>query len=140
MDVKKRTISKILLTNKGFTLIESVIAISIFSIGFLALTAVMMSSSNITRDTAYADWSVMSGQETVEMLTLLDMDEDVLSDGAHEPEGSANPASAKTTIDYAVYDSSDADSDGTDDFKTIAITVAVNDELRLQSFYRRQSN
>ena len=66
MDEKKRKIFNVLLTDKGFTIIEAVIGVAIFSIGFLAITAVMFSSSNLTRNTVYADWSVMAGQEAVE--------------------------------------------------------------------------
>ncbi len=141
MDEKKRTITHTLLTDKGFTLIDSLVAIAIFSIGFMALTAVMISSSKTTRGTVYADWSVMSGQETVEMLTVLDMNQNVLSDGAHQPGGAdTNPEAAKTAIDYRVYDATDVDGDGTNDFVTIAYSATADNELRLQGFYRRQSN
>ena len=137
----KQLISDRLSNNSGFGLIEALVAISIFSIGFMALTAVILSSSNLTRRTVLSDWSVMAGQEMVEMMTIMDIEHGLLADGNHQPVFvNENAEFAQISMEWDILDSTDPDGDGTDDFKTIAISVESDDELRLQSFYRRQIN
>ena len=142
MNARKRQKTSQLLSNPdGFTMVEVMLAISLFSIGFLALTAVTVSSSNTSRSTVFSDRSVLAGQEMMEMLSIVDMNHVALNDGNHQPVmNNSNAEYAHLGFQWDIIDSVDPDSDGTDDFKTIALGVVHNGELKLQSFYRRQIN
>lgn len=141
MNIRKQIIAKTLADNSGFGLIEALISISIFSIGFLALMAVILSSSNLTRRTVLSDWSVMAGQEMVEMMSIVDIEHALLANGNHQPVlVNENAEYAQIDMEWDIIDITDPDNDGMDDFKTIAISVESDDELRLQSFYRRTIN
>ena len=77
----------------------------------------------------------------VEMLSIVDMNHAALSDGNHQPAmNNSNAEYAQLDFEWDIIDSVDPDNDGTDDFKTIALGVEHNGELKLQSFYRRQIN
>ena len=141
VEKNRRKFSAILTHNGGFSMIEIMVAISMFSIGFMALTAVTTSSSNISRNTAFSDWSVMAGQEAVEMLSIMDMNHNALGNGNHQPaNNNANAEYAQLDVEWDIIDSVDLDGDGTDDFKTISLEIAFDGEQRVQSFYRRQIN
>lgn len=70
--------------NKGFTLIEVIIALMIFSVGILAMQGMQymsvktnFSAFNITR-------AIGQGTDTVERILALDYNDDLLLAGAHD--------------------------------------------------------
>ena len=121
----------------GFTIIDALLAISIFSVGFLALTATMWSASNTSRTTARADSSVITGQEMVERLSVLPIDH---ADLASATLFHIAPDEETVEVEWEALNATDTDSDGTPDFTTIAIRVFSQGELRMQSYYRRRVN
>ncbi len=128
---------------RGFSLIEALIAIAILSIGLMALTATIWSSSQSARKTKYSDSAILGGQEWVEMLSVLPIDHDSLDPGQHLNYSPISDDSAK--VEWEVINATDVDSDGTPDFKTIAISVYSRDkfsegELKMRSYYRRKIN
>lgn len=123
--------------DNGFSLIEVLIAISLFSIGFMALTATIWSASSTTRTTSYADMTMMEGQDMVEVLSVIPIDHDTLDQGSHVMEKNGG----LLRVEWEVLDPVDFDNIGTDDFKTIAISVfnQEQDRLMMKSYYRRRS-
>jgi len=126
----------VLHNDEGFTIIEVLIAVSIFSIAFLALTAVILDASKTARATNIADQSIMVGQESIEMLSSLPIDDDDLDGTIYEIEIDQPPL----TLEYEAYNPVDSDGDGTSDFITISVRVFSNDNLKMQTYYRRQIN
>lgn len=122
--------------NSGFSLIEALISIAIFSIGFMALTTTIWSSVQSTRTTAYADQSVFAGQDMIEILASIPIDHDNLDAGTHE----ITKDNETIEIEWEMLNPEDADGDGSADFKTIAIRVFSQGELKMQSYYRRLIN
>ncbi len=125
------------LNDKGFTIIESLIAIAIFSVVFMALTSGIWSATSNLRTTSFADESVITGQDVVEALSVID-----ISNVTTTP----LVTRGDQLITYTIVDGQDVDGDGTNDFLTIAITVfhdkdgdgaADADELKMKSYYRR---
>jgi prepilin-type N-terminal cleavage/methylation domain-containing protein len=57
--------------SKGFSLIEVLIAMAIFSIGFMAVTTAIWSFSQTSRTTFYMGASIFEGQEFVEYASRL---------------------------------------------------------------------
>lgn len=126
----------ILTTDQGFSIIEALIAISIFAIGFMALSTTIWSASKTTRTSAYADMSVMAAQDMVEMLSIIPIDHNSLDVGTYE----IKRYDETIEIDWEILNATDPDGDGTPDYKTIAIQVSGEDKLRMQGYYRRQIN
>lgn len=126
------------LNNKGFSLIEVLVAISIFSIGFMALTATIWSASRTTRTTSYADMTMMEGQDMVEVLSVIPIDHDTLTEGSHVVEKNGG----LLRVEWEILNPVNFDGVGGDDFKTIAISVFNQDQDRLmmKSYYRRRGN
>lgn len=122
--------------NQGFTIIEALIAISIFSIGFMALTATLWSSSSTSANTARSDLSIMAGQDIIESLSAMPIDHDELDGGKYE----IQKANQLIKVEWEAMDFSDADSDGTPDFKTIVVRAFSQDELRMENYYRHKIN
>lgn len=120
------------LNNHGFTIIETLVAIAIFSIMFTALTSAIWSATTNFRTATFADESAINGQDVVEMLSVINID-DVTS-----PVGSSTLITrGNQKIQYDVVDISG-------NFRTIAISVFHSDdailnanELRMKSYYRR---
>lgn len=69
---------------QGFSIIEALIAISLFSIGFMALTTLVWSGSKTTAITARADLSIMAGQDILESLSVMPMGHAKLDGGEYE--------------------------------------------------------
>jgi len=104
--------------NQGYTLIEVLIVIAIFSIGILAVSALQTkavqgnaSSRQITEATALAE-------SQLETLLELPYDDNDLDPALNPHEATQGPY----TINWNVTDS-DLDADGTNDAKTITVTV-----------------
>jgi prepilin-type N-terminal cleavage/methylation domain-containing protein len=122
--------------NDGFTIIEVLVAISLFSIAFMALTTAIWTAGQTTRKTDFADQSVMAGQESIEMLSAIPITNADLDGSEYEIE--KNQATMK--LEWQAVDAVDSDGDGVDDYLTIALRVFSQDELRMQTYYRRQIN
>ena len=120
--------------DKGFSIIEALIAISIFSIGFMALTANIWSATSTTRTTAYADQSIVATQDMMEILSVLPIDHDNLDGGTYDIE----KKDGTIEVEWETLNATDTDGDGSPDFKTIAIRAFSQDELRMQTYYRRK--
>ena len=123
--------NKLKLNDHGFTLIESLVAIAIFSVMFMALTTAIWSATTNFRTTSYADESVVNGQDAVEMLSVIN----VLN--VTSPAGGFLLTRGDQKILYRVV--------GTNgNFRTIAMevyhsidAVLTPDELRSKTYYRR---
>ena len=133
--------SKTMINNRGLSLIEVIIAISIFSIGFMALTATLWSATGNIRTAASCDQAVMAGQDVIEALSVKEMAAVVNSSLSQDRFGSGN-----RKVQWRVVAAADADGDGKDDFKTIVLEVyhsgdnnPASDDLRMRTFYRRMA-
>lgn len=123
--------STVELNESGFTIIEVLVAIAIFSIMFMGLTTVIWSATTNFRTTAYADDSIVNGQDAVEMLSVIDIaNVTSLAGGTVLTRGDQK-------IQYRVL--------GTNgNFKTIAMEVyhstdaiLLPSELRMKTYFRR---
>ena len=123
--------NNIKLNESGFTLIESLVAIAIFSIVFMALSTAIYSATTNFRTTSYADESVVNGQDAVEMLSAIN----VLN--VTSAPGGTLLTRGDQKILYRVV--------GTNgNFRTIAMevyhstdAVLTPDELRMKTYFRR---
>jgi predicted secreted protein len=70
------------------------------------------------------------------MLSTIPIDHDALDGGTYE----INQNDGTVEIEWETLDFEDADDDGTPDFKTMAIRVFSQGELKMQSYYRRIIN
>ena len=121
----------------GFTLIEVLIAIAIFSICMTAMTAGIINAHNNYRTSYFADQAVMAGQERIEMLAIMNIAQVV------DPAGDIDIGDG-LKLRYTIENEVDADGDGINDFATVAMEVfysvdnnLTNDELRMKSYLRR---
>lgn len=102
----------------GFNLLEILIALTIFSIGLLALAAMQVSAINGNALARTHTEASMLAVDRAERLLLLSYDDDDLKE-------SGNPyevVDGEYTITWNVTDT-DLDSDGDDDIKNINVTV-----------------
>lgn len=122
--------------NKGFSIIEVLIAASVFSIGFMAITAVLWCSAGNLRLSQFCDRAVLTGQETVEILSSMDID---------DVQSAEKPLRIRGQIlDWNVCGKKDIDKDGFPDFKTIEVrvydgqdeAVLSDDSLYMNTYYR----
>lgn len=124
--------STVELNESGFTIIEVLVAIAIFSIMFMGLTTVIWSATTNFRTTAYADDSIVNGQDAVEMLSLID-----IANVTSPAGGTVVLARGDQKIQYRVL--------GTNgNFKTIEMEVyhstdanLLPSELRMKTYFRR---
>lgn len=86
--------------DQGFTLIEVLIALSIFSIGILAVANLQISSTNHTTSARKHTEAVTWAGDLIEFLTVLDYDDGNLDAGTHQI------IEGIYTIDWNVTDSS----------------------------------
>jgi prepilin-type N-terminal cleavage/methylation domain-containing protein len=123
-------------TESGFSMIEVLIALGIFSIGFMAITASVIASSGVNRTTAMADQAVFWGQEMTENLAGIPLDAPDLDDGSVQ-----TILRGDQMAEITVFDAADRDSNGRDDFKTIGLKVWVKKgdafSLRMENYCRR---
>ncbi len=125
--------NKIKLNESGFTIIESLVAIAIFSVMFMALTSAIWSSTTNFRTTSYADESMKNGQDAVEMLSVIN----ILNVTSPTAGWTTLPPRGDQRIRYRVVDISG-------NFRTIAMEVYHStdavlspSELRTKTYYRR---
>lgn len=125
--------------SKGVSLISSLMAMAVFSIGFMSLTSVLWSSAGNLRTTWSCDQAVMAGQDVMEILSVIDI-ADV--DTAPVPLGLGC-----SRVKWEVLNPADVDNDGRDDFKTIMLRVyhsqdndLSSDKLRMLACLRRKTH
>ncbi|SRR6056297_1755568 len=120
----------------GFSLIEVLVSLAVFSIGVAAITTAIIAASGTSRTTARADQSILRGQEVLEQLAAMPMDAPVLQTG-----GTPVIDADDRKIELEVFDPVDADGDGHDDYKTIYMRVLEKKgddyQLRMENFFRK---
>lgn len=89
------------LNGNGFTLIEVLIAMAIFSIGILAVGAMQLSSTNGSTSARIFTESSVWTQDNVEMLMQLPYDDPQLAVGNHAATPIAN--AANYSVEYTVW-------------------------------------
>ena len=103
--------------DRGFTFVELLIVIAIFSIGILAVASMQVTSINANASARMSGEATVLAANQIEELMASDYDTDGrLSPGAH------TLVQGAYTIDWVVSES-DIDSDGTNDSKTVNVTV-----------------
>ena len=105
--------------NRGFTFIEVLIVLAIFSIGVLAVAAMQVTSISANASARMSGEATALATNQVEALMALPYDHDDLKP-ADNPHGFNQGAYA---INWNVTES-DVDGDGTNDSKTIIVTVS----------------
>ncbi len=120
----------------GFSMIEVLIALSIFAIGFMAITSSVIAGSNAGRTTAMADQAVFWGQQITENLAGIPLDAPDLDGG-----GPLTIVRENQKAEITVFDAVDTDGNGKDDYKSIGLKVWVKKgdayALRMENYYRR---
>ena len=112
---------------KGFTFIEVLLAIAIFSLGVLAAASSQTDAVYRTNAIRKAAEANECATDTMEKLFRLNFNHPDLADGTHTPGSADMPVvpdynSMFATIQWEVTDN-DLDADGTDDAKVITVTV-----------------
>jgi type IV pilus assembly protein PilV len=105
--------------NRGFTFIEVLIVLAIFSIGVLAVAVLQVTSVDTNASARMSGEATALAANQVEALMALPYDHDDLKP-ADNPHGFNQGAYA---INWNVTES-DVDGDGTNDSKTIIVTVS----------------
>ncbi|MFP4040102.1 MAG: type IV pilus modification PilV family protein [Desulfosudaceae bacterium] len=127
----KRTLPE---KERGFSLIEVVIAMGILSIGLAAITSAIISTSGTSRTTARADQGVMWGQEIMEGIGGIPIDAPML-----EPGDTKVLLRDGRKAELEVFNPVDSDGDGRDDYKTVVTRVMVREgdqyRLCLENYY-----
>lgn len=120
----------------GFSLIEVLMALSIFSIGFMAIAASVIAASRTNRVTAISDQALMWAQDLTEILSGIPIDASDL-----EAEKVRTIIRGDQKAEITVFGASDRNNDGRSDFKTIGLKVWTKQGnefyLRIENYYRR---
>jgi prepilin-type N-terminal cleavage/methylation domain-containing protein len=103
---------------KGFTLVEVLIAIAIFSIGFFAITAMQIHSINGNSSARRTTEATILAEAQLERLLGLPYSHNDLDPGLNPHQVTQNPY----TMSWDVTET-DLDGDGTNDSKTVNIVV-----------------
>ena len=106
---------------QGYTLIEVLIAIAIFSIGFLAIAAMQTTSVQGNASARRVTEATALAENQIESLLELPYDDNDLDPALNPHEVTQGPY----TINWNVTDS-DLDADGANDAKIISVTVNWN--------------
>ena len=104
--------------DRGFTFVELLIVIAIFSIGILAVASMQVTSINANSSARMSGEATVLAANQLEALMASDYDDDVLNPAL-------NPhqiVQGVYTINWVVTES-DIDSDGTNESKTVLVTV-----------------
>jgi type IV pilus assembly protein PilV len=103
--------------DRGFTFVELLIVIGIFSIGILAVASMQVTTIHANSSARMSGEATVLAANKIEELMASDYDTDAdLNPGSHTLDQGAY------SIDWVVTDS-DIDGDGTDDSKTVVVTV-----------------
>ena len=101
---------------QGFTFIELLIVLAIFAIAILAIAAMQVTSINTNASARMAGEASALAANQVEALMVLPYDDSDLDPGSHDVTEGAYSVNWNVT-------ESDIDDDGTNDSKTIIVTV-----------------
>ena len=105
----------------GFTIIEVMIAVSIFAIGFLAISSLQFSSSKNNRTASEVTQAVTIATDRMEEMMFLPFDhEDLSTDPTLNPHSEIQ---GKYSVQWTVIDS-DLNDDEVNDAKTVIMTVS----------------
>ena len=115
--------SKITLTDRGYTLIETLIATSIFAIGFLAIASLQITASNHNRAGSEITQASIIATDRMEMLMVLPFDDPLLDPAANPHPSAPDNTQGKYSIQWIVADN-DLNADGTNDSKVIDMLVS----------------
>jgi len=107
------------LDERGFTFVEVLIVIAIFSIGVLAVATMQVTSINVNASARMSGEATALAANQLEALMMVDYGHDDLNP-AKNPEHEF--VEGAYTVSWIVTDS-DIDSDGNNDSKTILVTV-----------------
>lgn len=127
MDKPRSEINRVIESMKGFTLVEVLIAIAIFSIGFLAIAAMQITSVNGNSSARRVTEATLLAETQLERLMELPYDHNDLDPALNPHQVTQNPY----TVTWNVAET-DLDADGTNDSKTVNINVSWH--------YRRNRN
>jgi len=106
--------------DRGFTFVELLIVIAIFSIGILAVASMQVTSINANSSARMSGEATALAANQLEALMASDYNDDVLN-----PDPAFNPhqiVQGAYTINWVVTES-DIDFDGTNESKTVLVTV-----------------
>ena len=106
----------------GFTLIEILVAIAIFTFGILTILALQISAIRGNLTTRMATEASSWAADRIEKLMGLSFDDSDIASGTHQAQSSDN----KYNIDWTVVNN-DLDSDGDTDIKIIEVIVSWDD-------------
>ena len=105
--------------DSGFTFVEVLIVIAIFSIGVLAVASMQVTSINVNASARMSGEATALAANQLEALMMVDYGDDALNP-AKNPEHEI--VRGAYTVNWVVTDS-DIDGDGNNDSKTILVTV-----------------
>ena len=111
---------KIQMDFKGFTLIEVLIVMAIFSIGILAVAAMQMTSTKGNASARRMTEATALAENQIENLMQLPYGDEDLNPATNPHPG---PQGSPYTINWNVTEI-DLDADGTNDSKTVDVTVS----------------
>ena len=106
-------------TQSGFTIIEVMIAVSIFAIGFLAISSLQFTASRNNRTASEITLAVTIATDRMESLMALPFNHEDLN-----PDSNPHPESqGKYDLQWVVADV-DMNVDGVNDAKTVSMTIS----------------
>lgn len=105
--------------DRGFTFVEVMIVVAIFSIGVLAVATLQVTSINVNASARMSGEATALAANQLEALMMVDYGDDALNP-AKNPEHVI--VEGAYTVNWVVTDS-DIDGDGNNDSKTILVTV-----------------
>lgn len=113
----------ILFTNRGYTLIEIMIAIGIFAIGFLAIASLQITASKNSRTGSEITEAATIATDRMERLMVLAFDDPLLDPTANPHPPGPDDSQGKYSIQWIVADA-DLNADGTNDSKVVNMSVS----------------
>ena len=113
----------ILFTNRGYTLIEIMIAIGIFAIGFLAIASLQITASKNSRTGSEITQASTIATDRMEMLMVLPFGDDLLDPTKNPHPPAPDNTQGKYDIQWIVADA-DLNADGTNDSKVVNMSVS----------------
>lgn len=123
MYIDKPRQPNILFTDRGYTLIEIMIAISIFAIGFLAIASLQITASKNNRTGSEITEAATIATDRMERLMVLAFDDPLLDPTANPHPPAPNNTQGKYSIQWMVADT-DINADGTNDSKVVSMSVS----------------
>ena len=108
--------------DNGYTLIETMIAIAIFAIGFLAIASLQIAASKTNRAGSEYTQASTIATDRMERLMMLDYGDDDLDPAANPHPDSPDDMQGKYNIQWVVTET-DLNADGINDAKIVNMTV-----------------